>query len=202
MARIFLFLLFPLFWSCGSPPHQLPAFADPGDDDESRGVRVIVETPAGSTHLGQYDPVSQMVLADSAAMPFLPVPGNLGYVPSTRMPYQGEGFAPVRVLVLGERLEAGDMISVHPFAAVILQEQGSRRVLVLGVPVKESLRTLDLRDVNDLLIRFPGVKDSLEAWLRQHKGGAPATILDWKDGSYAIRFIRASLPKMEEFQNN
>jgi inorganic pyrophosphatase len=185
--------------ACTPPPHQRPAFLD---ETEEAGVQVIVETPAGSVRAGWYNPERQQIEPDTQQVAFLPFPGNLGFVPSTHMPHQDEAFAPVRVMVLGERLEAGDDLSVLPFAAVILRVDKKPSMLVLAIPADAALRNLDIRDLADLHIRYPGVKEGLEAWLRQWNGGAPAEVLDWKDGAYALRFIKASLPKMEDGKNN
>lgn len=185
--------------ACTPPPHQRPAFVDETDE---AGIQVIVESPAGSVRAGWYNPQRQLIEQDTQQVAFLPFPGNLGFVPSTHMPHQGETFAPVRVMVLGERMEAGDDLSVLPFAAVVLRVNKKPAILVLGVPADPALRNLEIRDLSDLLIRYPGVKEGLEAWLRQWKGGAPAEVLDWKNGDYALRLIRASLPKVEVGKNN
>lgn len=197
-------LIFPAALSlciaaCTPPPHQRPAFAE---ETEEAGVQVIVETPAGSVRAGWYNPVRQLIEPDTQQIAFLPFPGNLGFVPSTHMPYQEETFAPVRVMVLGERMEAGDDLPVLPFAAVVLRVDKKPSILALAIPADPELRNLEIRDLYDLLVRYPGVKEGLEAWLRQWKGGAPAEVLDWKDGAYALRFIRASLPKLEGGKNN
>jgi inorganic pyrophosphatase len=193
-----LFLLSAMvFWgfSCRPPaPHELPALVE----EAGGGVQVVILTPAGSTARGQYDPQTREIRIDTVQVPFLPFPGNLGFVPSTRMPYQGDkDFAPVEVLVLGKRLETGDVAAVQPFAAVALEEAGIRSLLVLAVPADPLQRNLQIDGLNDLRIGYPGVATSLEAWLRQYKGGAPARILDWKDRGYAVRFIQASMPEKE-----
>ncbi len=185
--------------ACTPPPHQRPAFTD---ETEEAGVQVIVETPAGSVRAGWYNPERQQIEQDTQQVVFLPFPGNLGFVPSTHMPHQEEAFAPVRVMVLGERMEAGDDLSVLPFAAVVLRVNNKPSILVLAIPADPALCNLNIRDLSDLLVRYPGVKEGLEAWLRQWNGGAPAEVLDWKDGAYALRFIRASLPKTEGGKNN
>jgi inorganic pyrophosphatase len=185
--------------ACTPPPHQRPAFVE---ETEEAGVQVIVESPAGSVRAGWYNPLRQLIEQDTQQVDFLPFPGNLGFVPSTQMPHQEQAFAPVRVMVLGERLEAGDDLPVLPFAAVILRVNKKPSILILAIPADPALRNLEIRDLSDLYIRYPGVKEGLEAWLRQWKGGAPAEVLDWKDGSYALRFIRASLPKTLGGKNN
>jgi inorganic pyrophosphatase len=201
MLRLILpAVLLLYFVACTPPPHQRSAFVD--EAAEEAGVQVIVEIPAGSVRAAWYNPQRQLIEADTQEVAFLPFPGNLGFVPSTHMPHQEEAFAPVRVMVLGERMEAGDDLSVLPFAAVVLRVDKKPAILVLGVPADPALRNLEIRDLSDLHIRYPGVKEGLEAWLRQWKGGAPAEVLDWKDGAYALRFIRASLPKVELGKNN
>jgi len=184
--------------ACGQPPPEsMPAKGE-------KGVRVVVETPVGAVHVVRYDPGSLSFVTDSSKLAFLPFPANWGFVPSTRMPYQeGRGFAPVQILVLGERLETGDMVEVRPVGAVILSEKGKNRILVVSVPVDPALCNLVIEDYSDLLLKYPGVKESLEQWLRQWKGGPPARVMDWKDGQYATRFIHASMPKKkEEAKNN
>ncbi|MBK7407351.1 MAG: inorganic diphosphatase [Saprospirales bacterium] len=164
---------------------------------------MVVETPAGSVQVVQYDPVTEKFVADSAWVAFLPFPANWGFVPSTRMPYQKDkAFAPVQVLVLGERLETGTTVEIHPVGAVILENEGHRNLLVVAVPLDPALRNLAIRDYADLALRYPGVKENLEQWLRQWKGGVPARILDWKDGQYALRFIEACLPKKKDAPEN
>ena len=171
------------------PPHLLPARTE-------HGVNVVVETPAGSVRTARYDPERAAFSVDSVEVAFLPFPANWGFVPSTRMPYQRDRrFAPVEVLVLGERLETGTVVEVNPIATVALEEEERRFLLLLAVPADPALCNLTIRDYSDLALRYPGVKESLEQWLRQWKGEPPVRILDWKDGQYALRFIEASLPK-------
>ena len=195
MRLLFLSAILLWFFACRpTAPHELPALAE----EEGGGVQVVILTPAGATAQGQYDPQTREIRIDTVQVPFLPFPGNLGFVPSTRMPFQGDkDFAPVEVLVLGQRLETGDVAGVQPIAAVALEEAGRRSLLVLAVPMDPRQRSLQIADLNDLRIRYPGVAASLEAWLRQYKGGTPVRILDWKDRGYAMRFIQASMPKKE-----
>ena len=164
---------------------------------------VVVETPAGAVQAVHYDPVTETFITDSARVAFLPFPGNWGFVPSTRMPYQKDrSFAPVQVLVLGERLETGTTVEIRPVGAVVLEEKSVRTLLVVAVPLDPVLCNMPLRDYADLALRYPGVKENLEQWLRQWKGGIPARVLDWKDGQYALRFMEASLPKKKDAPEN
>ena len=155
--------------ACAAPaPHELPATVE-----EETGVQVVITTPAGATAQGHYDPDSKEIRADSTQLHFLPFPGNWGFVPSTHMPYQGDRvFAPVELA-------------------------GHRSLLILAVPSDTARRNLYLTSLNELRINYPGVFDSLEAWLRQWQGDPPARILDWKDEGYARRFIQASMPEKE-----
>lgn len=173
MRRYFSLGIFLLLLGCTKqqpPLHLLPARTEDG-------VNLVVETPAGSVHVAAYDPGSETFSIDSTGVEFLPFPANWGFVPSTRMPYQRDRrFAPVEMLVLGERLETGKVVSVSPVGAVALEERGRRSLLLLGVPTDATLCNLAIRDYSDLVLRYPGVKESLEQWLRLWKG-APRSAL-------------------------
>lgn len=190
----FLFMIF-LVIGCGSDVilHELPMRG-------KNGIAVVVETPAGAVREIHYDPAARAFEADPGKVDFLPFPGNWGFVPSTRIPYQkGKSFAPVAVLVLGEPLESGRVVEVRPVAAAILSEKGKRSVLVLATPLDSVLCNMEIRDYPDLVIGHSGVRESLEQWLRQRKGTLPVEVLDWKDGQFALRFIQASSVRL---QNN
>ena len=183
--------------ACSTPAlHELPAKGE-------HGVMAVVETPAGSAVAVRYHPVEQRFLPDSSKLDYLPFPCNWGFVPSTRIPHRRTGgFAPVELLILGQPLESGRKLEVRPVAAVVLSENGRRKVLVLATPLNAALGSLSVRDFPDLLIGYPGVKEGLELWLRQKDHNGQVEILDWKDGNFAMRFIEASLPKKNPKQNN
>jgi inorganic pyrophosphatase len=201
MRLLFFFLPALLFLACGTPAlHEQPTLIVENLEEETEGaLQVVVETPAGSVTALRYDAESKRFFADpSGKITFLPYPVNWGFVPSTRLPHLAEtAFAPVEALILGDRLESGDVVSVSLIGAVILEENGNRSILALAVPVDPALRNLDIRDYSDLVIRYPGVKENLEQWLRLRNGPASAKVLDWKDEQYAMRFIAASTLKNE-----
>jgi inorganic pyrophosphatase len=193
----YILILAIILLSCGSPPalHEQPSVTLPNEkEEEMGGIQVVIETPAGAVHPIHYEPSSQQFLPDTIGkIPFLPFPANWGFIPSTQLPHLRESsFAPVEVMVLCERLESGRVVGVKPIAAVIIEEKERRSLIVLAAPVNPAFRNLDIRDYPDLMIRYPGVKESLESWLQQRRGPASAKILDWKDGNYALRFIEAS----------
>ncbi|MBB4600254.1 inorganic pyrophosphatase [Hymenobacter luteus] len=164
---------------------------------ERKLVQVVVEMPAGTnqevrynTSAQEFQPVQQAGVGQT--IEFLPVPGNLGFVPGTQVSDSPASVAkPVPALVLAETQPAGTVLEVVPLALLLLDSNGSLEPVVVAIPARPAQRILpDATDWATLNRRYPGVRQSLSLWF-QHRGRPGATrIAGWKDEKAAEQYIR------------
>ncbi|GGG31914.1 inorganic diphosphatase [Hymenobacter glacieicola] len=179
---------------CQTDYADLPTFSA-----EHKLLQVVVEMPAGTNHEQRYhaqthefQPLQRA--GSDQLIEFLPVPGNLGFVPGTKVSAAGrpqEADEPVPALVLAESQPAGSVLEVVPVALLLLDVNGTLQQLVVAVPARPAQRILpDVTDWATLNRRYPGVRQSLSLWF-QHRGRPGETrIAGWKDEKAADQYIR------------
>ncbi|UPL48209.1 inorganic diphosphatase [Hymenobacter sublimis] len=179
---------------CQTDYADLPTFSA-----ERKLLQVVVEMPAGTSREQRYNaqthefqPLEQA--GTDQLIEFLPVPGNLGFIPGTNVSAPGrpqETDGPVPALVLAEGQPAGTVLEVVPVALLLLDVNGALQPLVVAVPARPAQRILpDVTDWATLNRRYPGVRQSLSLWF-QHRGRPGETrIAGWKDEKAAEQYIR------------
>jgi len=127
-----------------------------------------VVTPAGSNQVQEYNAQQkEFKPALHAGLPqrinFLPLPGNLGFIPSTRA-RSGDDEKALEVLVLAESTPAGTVQEVIPIATILLDMAGEIKYMVVAVPARPSLRYLDATDLTSFTRDFPATRQMVHAW--------------------------------------
>jgi len=187
------FILLSNFWyGCQTNLRQLPTFSD------NKQLQVVVVTPAGSNHVQEYDekqkefkPALQAGLAQS--INFLPLPGNLGFIPSTRSGNNDAPGKPLEVLVLAESKPAGIVQEVIPIATILLDMAGEMQYMVLAVPARPSERFLDATDLASFTHDFPEARQMVHQWLLHYLPNKQVRIAGWKDEKYTETLIRKQM---------
>ena len=175
--------------SCGTDYADLPTFST-----ERKLLQVVVEMPAGTNYVQHVNPATNKLERSQQAgsdelIEFLPVPGNLGFVPGTRSPARSPNPAgPLPTLVLAESQPAGTVLEVVPVALLTLDVNGTLQNVLLSVPARPAQRILpDATDWATLNRRYPGVRASLSLWF-QHRT-RETRIVGWKDEKAAEKEI-------------
>ena len=180
-----------LLSGCSTRYADLPTFSA-----ERKLLQVVVETPAGTNHEQHYNSTTnafepRRLAGLEAVVEFLPVPGNLGFVPGTRSPDASPSPAapPLPALVLAESQPTGTVLEVLPVALLTLDVNGQLQYLVVAVPARPSQRIMPQATSWTSLNRaYPNVRPFLSLWFRHR---APNTrIVGWKDEKAASQLVR------------
>jgi len=134
------FLLFA--WSCGNSKVPSSCISSNGH------FQAVVEIPAGSTKIVAYDIHSNKFIEDEKKqLPFLPFPGNYGFIPGTEHTVKdnGQGQA-IDALVLCGTEPEGSTIEIEPIALLKLQRNGKEENKLIAVPVDTLKNTLDVKN--------------------------------------------------------
>jgi inorganic pyrophosphatase len=115
---------------------------------ENGHFQAVIEIPAGSTNLEEYDFESKSFnSSEEVQIPFLPFPGNYGFIPGTSHPASDKGTgAALDVLVLSGMEEQGSVMEILPIAMLKLQRNGKYENKVIAVPVDSVKNTLDVKN--------------------------------------------------------
>jgi inorganic pyrophosphatase len=160
------------------------------------GVNVVVEIPAGTNHKIEYQPRQGRFENDiengkDRVIQFLPYPGNYGFIPSTLMDEArgGDGDA-LDILVLGESVPTGEVISVKPIAVLELLDDGEIDSKLIAIPADTSLQVLPAQNFQDFLIQYDAAKRIIESWFLNYKGFGAMQLVGWKDEQAAMAEIK------------
>ncbi|WP_170172484.1 inorganic diphosphatase [Hymenobacter rigui] len=188
-------LLTHLLSSCHTNYAELPTFSA-----ERKLLQVVVEMPAGTNHEQQYNPATHAFERHHEAgteevIEFLPVPGNMGFVPGTRVATGiGSAEAPLTALVLAETQPEGTILEVTPIALLTLDVKGALQTVLLAVPARPAQRTLpDATDWATLNQHYPGVRPSLSLWFQHRYRPAETRIVGWKNEKEAEKYVRSRM---------
>ena len=180
-----------LLAGCGTNYAELPTYSV-----DHHLVQAVVEVPAGTNHVQQYDPATRQFQRTQHAgidqlVEFLPYPGNFGFIPGTHTtasPRYPAG-QPLPVLILSESQVAGTVLEITPIGVVLLDEDDLLRQVVLAVPARPGQRILPGVATWATLRRdYPTVRATLGDWL-QHRGGN-VRLVGWKDEIFAQQQIK------------
>ncbi|UOR05615.1 inorganic diphosphatase [Hymenobacter aerilatus] len=186
-----------LLVGCRTDYADLPTFSE-----EHHLLQAVVEIPAGTNHIQQYDPTTRAFrhvqrAGTNRTIEFLPYPGNLAFIPGThdvptkRYP-QGE---PLTALILAESQPTGTVVEIVPVALLRLDEAGTPRKIVLAIPARPSLRILPGATTWEALQRdYPSVRPMLEQWFRQTGTTAGSVrVAGWKDEQVAQHLVQETM---------
>jgi inorganic pyrophosphatase len=182
-----------LLAACSTDYQHLPTFS------ENQQLQAVILTPAGSTHPQEYDaqkkafkPAMEAGLAKQ--FQFLPLPGNLGFIPSTahRQGDMPEG-KPLQILVLAESVPTGTVQEVIPISTLILDIDGDLQAFVIAVPARPSEQVVAATDWASFQQQYPAAKAILQQWFLHFQPEKQIRLSGWKDEKYTDTFIRTWL---------
>jgi len=150
-------------------------------------VQAVVETSLGSYTSMKYDPDHHVIdPADQQQETMLPYVCNAGFIPV------GDKDR-LSIWIMGQRLQAGHVLSIIPLALVEYTEGDQMHTDVLAVPSDTLLQSIQPSNFRDLIVTYEPVKFSFEYWLRNRFGVGSVSRIAWKDDEAAVSFIVAQI---------
>ncbi|MBC8082998.1 MAG: inorganic diphosphatase [Hymenobacter sp.] len=163
---------------------------------ERKLLQVVVEMPAGTNHARRYDPTTHDFVPVRRAgldlvVEFLPCPGNLGFVPGTRL---GAASGPLPALVLTETQPAGTVLEVVPVGLLTLDDNGTLLPIVLAVPARPGQQILPgIVTWQALTSRYPSAQEVVRQWFLHQGRPGEIRIVSWKDEKAAEQQVEAAM---------
>tara|TARA_R110002124_G_scaffold110042_2_gene263562 strand:+ start:5218 stop:6723 length:1506 start_codon:yes stop_codon:yes gene_type:complete len=142
----------------------------------SNEVNALIEIPTGTSakwELNRHN-THQIIWELKNDKPrivnYLGYPGNYGTIPSTAMPKElgGDG-DPLDVLVLGQSIPRGEVISVRLIAVLKMLDGGEQDDKLIAV-ISEDSPFSGVESISQLNSQFPGVLDIIRIWFESYKG--------------------------------
>jgi inorganic pyrophosphatase len=156
-------------------------------------VNDVIEIPAGTNakwEVAKTGDAIEWEMQDGKprVVSYLAYPGNYGMVPGTRLTRQAGGDGdPLDVLVLGAAAARGSVQPVRIVALLKLLDDGERDDKLIAVPLAGPLS--DVRDLEDLLARYPGITAIIETWFLHYKGPGRIESGGWADASTGLQVL-------------
>ncbi|WP_190277464.1 inorganic diphosphatase [Adhaeribacter rhizoryzae] len=179
-----------LLASCKTDYENLPTFS------AHKQLQVVILTPAGSNHPQEYDSKTKtFVSTQEAGLPakinFLPLPGNLGFIPSTAIKHSGNNEnEPLAALVLAESVPSGTVMEVIPLGTLALNIAGEARYIIIATPSRPTDQILAATDFNEFVTKYPAAKEIIQKWFLYHNPNQKTRLLGWKNDNETEDLIR------------
>lgn len=146
----------------------------PLNDDGT--VRAIVEIPTGTSAKWEVSKENPKAVyweyknEKPRIVNYLGYPGNYGAIPGTALPKElgGDG-DPLDVLVLGQAVPRGEVISVRLIGVLKMLDNGEQDDKLIAVLTADS-PFAHIEDMAQLDTEFPGVSEIVGLWLANYKG--------------------------------
>ena len=173
--------------SCRQEGHPSPQQLYRLPTKTDKGIRAVVEIPAGTNRKIEYKDERKRFETDSIRgaeriIDFLPYPGNYGFIPSTYMnPDQGGDGDALDILVISESLPTGTTIETIPIATLLLKDRGRLDTKIIAVPVDSSLRVIQASNFQEFMVNYSTAKYRIELWFLNYKGVGKVDLIGWRD---------------------
>lgn len=158
-------------------------------------LNAVIEIPAGTNKKVEYNKTTKSFEIDKTdgqdrIINFLPYLANYGFVPSTCSdPKKGGDGDPLDVLVLSESVPTGTIMEIEPIAMLKLLDNGELDYKVIAIPYDINKRILDIKNLEELTIRFPEVKMIIELWFLNYNKEDEAIINGWANERATLKEI-------------
>ncbi|MDQ8051897.1 MAG: inorganic diphosphatase [Pedobacter sp.] len=194
--RFSIIVLFLFQMSCGGKKDykSIPTF------DANGKLNAVIEIPAGTNKKIEFDPDTKQFKTDQRdgrdrIIPFLPYPGNYGFVPSTLSDSQKGGDGdPVDIIVICETQPSGTVMPVIPITMLKLIDNDEEDFKVIAVPADQKLNALGITTLEELRAKKPAVLEIIEKWFLSYDT-EPASSLGWASQKETLEYIRSNAKK-------
>ena len=148
-------------------------------------LNAVIEIPAGTNKKFEYNRTTKSFEIDKIdgqdrIINFLPYLANYGFIPSTCSDLKKGGDGdPLDVLVLSESEQTGTIMEIEPIAMLKLLDNGEQDYKVIAIPHDINKRILDIKNLEELTIRYPEIKKMIELWFLNYNKEDEAIIDGW-----------------------
>ncbi len=176
-------------------------FDYPAVPDPDR-INVVIEIPAGTQQKWEAKKSGKGLKWDRKngklrVIQYLPYPGNYGMVPRTLLPKSAGGDGdPLDVIVLGSASPRASVVSAIPVGILKLTDGGEQDDKIIAVPETGPLS--DVRNLQELDARYPGVTEIIEIWFTSYKGAGKMASSGFADQDAAWQIVRTASSAFEQ----
>ncbi len=166
---------------------------NPINDDNS--INVFIEISAGDTFKHQLSKeTSKLELeydqAGERKIKYLPYPFNYGVLPQTYESIEiGADGDPLDVILIGPRKKNNNLYRVDLIGILYLNDGNEIDNKILAIDNEEIFT--DVKNIEDLNLKYPGIIEIINIWLKNYKGG-DVLIGDIKKKKKALNYIKES----------
>lgn len=168
---------------------ELPDHGKTPFKDAEGNIQAVIEIPAGTNHKYEYNYETKSFECEirdgkPRVVKFISYPGSYGFIPGTLMDKErgGDGDA-LDVLVLGESIKQGDLVSIKPIATLRLIDKGEEDHKVIAVPIDPKLNIVGANSYNEL---SEPVKTIIKTWFTSYKGPGKMEFQGWANDSVTM----------------
>jgi inorganic pyrophosphatase len=174
---------------CKTDYQHLPAFS------KNKQLQAVILTPAGSNSPHTYDAVKKefkpaIDAGLTAKIKFLPMPGNWGFIPSTKYHNAAQEDKLLNVLVLSESVPTGTIQELTPISTLLLNIEDELTPIIIAIPARPSEQVVAATDYEDFANEHSAVKEILQKWFLNYQPEKKVRLVGWKDEKYTEDFIR------------
>lgn len=155
-------------------------------------LQAVVEIPAGTNLKIEYNSKTNDFKPDQLegtdrVIDFLPYPGNYGFIPSTYSdPEKGGDGDALDVLILGEHIPTGNVVSIIPIAIIKLLDNGEYDDKIIAIPASKKHQILKAKNYSTFSEKYPAAKKIIELWFQHYDPSNDLKIIEWKNEEEAV----------------
>lgn len=160
-------------------------------------INVVIEIPAGTNakwEVDKSDGSMKWEIRDEKprVVQYLPYPANYGMIPKTYLPEsQGGDGDPLDVIALGPALPRGSIAKARIIGVLNLIDTGQMDDKLLAV-VKDS-PFANVKSLDELNARFPGVTEILKTWFTSYKGPGVLESSGYGNSAEAVEILNQAI---------
>ena len=118
------------------------------------------------------------------------MPGNWGFIPSTKYRNAAQEDRLLDVLILSESVPTGTIQEVTPISTLLLDVEDELTPVIIAVPARPSEQIIPTTDFESFSEEYPAVKEILQKWFLHYQPEKKVRLVGWKDEKYTDQFIR------------
>ena len=169
--------------------------------NEDGWINVVIEIPAGTLAKWEVDKATGGLMWEfrngaPRVVNYLPYPGNYGMIPQTLLPSAlgGDG-DPLDVIVLGEAVERGSVVSAKIIGMIKLLDGGEQDDKLIAVSEDSPLAHLET--LEELQSEYGGIVEILSTWFSNYKGPGKMEVTGIADEKEALKVLEYSIKSFE-----
>ncbi len=119
---------------------------------------------------------------------YKPYPVNYGMIPNTVLPLNRGGDGdPLDVLILGEKINKGEIVNFLPVGIIQMIDEGQRDDKIIGFKIEDK-KNINLSENNIFLEKSKKIQE-IKSWFENYKGIGIIEVIDFKNANEAMDLI-------------